>query len=52
MVQHPSFSVAAGLLLMAARRAAHASEDFAPPTKPGERRGRGRRMWEVLKQWF
>jgi len=52
MVQNPSFSVAAGLLLMAARRAAHASEDFVLPNKPGERRGRGRRMWEVLKQWF
>jgi cell division protein FtsA len=52
MVQNPSFAVASGLLLHAARRNAHASEDIAPPTKPGERKGAGKRFWETVKQWF
>jgi cell division protein FtsA len=52
MVQNPSFAVASGLLLHAARRKAHASEDIAPPTKPGERKGAGKRFWETVKQWF
>jgi cell division protein FtsA len=51
MVQNPSFAVAAGLMLAAARRRT-ARESLTPVPRPAERNGRGRRFIEVLKLWF
>jgi cell division protein FtsA len=52
MVQNPSFGVAAGLLLHAARRRTALVEDLAPPARPGDKKGRGKRFWDTVKQWF
>jgi cell division protein FtsA len=50
MVQNPSYAVAVGLLLRAARHRAPAEGGVG--ARPAERSGRGRRFLEVLKQWF
>ena len=52
MVQNPSYAVAAGLLLTAAHRTTRPGDDLVTSGRPGERSGKGRRFWDVVKQWF